>query len=406
MESKLFLTVLDKIIFLLEKHDQKHLIPDLDGLDSQQKDFLLEQLQNIDLQIRENFPKKEQSSSLVCNLSALESCEKILVGDSKLGRKFLSSGKMGCILLAGGEGSRLGFSKPKGMFPLVSLNNKSLFQVFVEKIRAAQNKYQKKFYLALMVNPFTAKQIYSFFEDHHFFGLDKTQIDFFCQEMLPYFDGKGRWRWSSDGKIAVGTEGNGKVFHHFYKSPIYKKWIRLGIKQTSVIPIDNPLAKPFDLSCLGMHLRKDANVTITCIPTKKDKKMGGLVLENGKIKVLEYFYLKDKNIPIYFSNIGIYLIKIETIEQLESRFLPLHKVEKKIPKSQCRNKNRTMAFKHEIFIFDAFYSLGKVCCFESKSKYFVPLKDKCDITKVNNALLSAEKNLIKKLVKKPPKLQV
>lgn len=406
MESKLFLTALDKITLLLEKHDQKHLICDLDGLDSQQKDLLLEQLQNIDFQIEKNSYIENQSSSLEHDLSPLESCEKILVGDSKLGRKFLSSGKMGCILLAGGEGSRLGFSKPKGMFPLVSLNNKSLFQVFVEKIRATQNKYQKKFYLAVMVNPFTAKQIYSFFEDHHFFGLNKTQVDFFCQEMLPYFDAKGKWHWSFDGKIAVGTEGNGRVFHHFYKSPIYKKWMRLGIKQTSVIPIDNPLAKPFDLSCLGMHLRNDANVTIASIPTKKDKKMGGLVLENGKIKVLEYFYLKDKNIPVYFSNIGIYLVKMEIIAEIQSRFLPFHKVQKKIPKPQDRNKNKMVAFKHESFIFDAFYFLDKVCCFESKSKYFVPLKEKSDITKVNNALLLAEKNLLKKLVKKSPKLQV
>lgn len=393
------MTTIGKINTLLEKHSQKHLIHDVEQLTSTELEILLKQLQYIDTCI--NLLDNTQNSEILKwseSFIPLEKCSETLLEDFQIGELVVEKGKVGCVLLAGGEGTRLGYFKPKGMFPMSALNDKSLFQILVEKIRLAQKKYQKKLYLALMVNPITSEKIVSFFEENHFFGLEKNQIDFFLQEMLPFFDENKKWFWKEKGVIAEGTEGNGRIFEHFYKSSIYQKWDKLGIEFASIIPVDNPLVDPFNEQMIGLHQRSKADVTICCIPSKKGENMGGLALVENNIRVLEYVYFGNRQIPTHLSNTGIYLVSLDYIGKIHTKHLPLHKIQKSSP-VWCRESVKNISsYKYEQFIFDAFVFSENVSTYLStEDQCFAPLKDQSDIERINQILIKTDKklNLIK-----------
>lgn len=385
----------NKIIFLLEKYEQKHLIYDLASLCSNEKKDLLIQLSAIDQYSLSNTPLENCTETF----SPLNKCSSITGEDSHLGNKAVKEGRVGIILLAGGEGTRLNFSSPKGMFPISVLKNKSLFQFFCEKIFFAQKKYQKKLYLSVMVNANSQPSIVSFFQEHDFFGLEKNQVDFFCQRTFPFFNEEGKWFWEQKGRIAEGTEGNGGVFAHFYKSPIFQKWKSLQIDTIKILSIDNPLADPFNEKMLGMHKRKNAAVSMCAIPFEIGTKRGGFALVNKTPRILEYLYLEQKNIPISFSNTGIYLVSMDYIHAVFDKSLPLHKISKKTKRWHMGKLTEAFAYKYEKFIFDAFTFTNKIALFEDKKENcFSPLKELKDVEEVKKAMVKKDKKILTKII--------
>jgi len=383
------------IISLLQKYRQEHLIEDISLLNTDEKDSLLKQLKLID----QFYPCLSFSDKIALEepLSPFTRCNQRRDADDRLANRAVQEGRIGIILLAGGEGTRLGFSKPKGMFPISVLKNKTLFQIFSEKIFYAQKKYQKRLYLSVMVNPQSKGLIMSFFKENNFFGLQESQVDFFCQQMTPFFTEENKWFWEKKGKIAEGTEGNGGVFYHFCKSPVFKKWQNLNIDTVNILSIDNPLADPFDEKMLALHIKENADVTMCAIVAEKNKKRGGLAYVNGTARVLEYFYLEQKKLPIFFSNTGIYLVRLCYIAKVFEKPLPLHKVKKKTKKWTV--EERVSAYKYERFIFDAFAFTDRVSVFHGKkNECFSPLKELKDLEVVKEAMVKKDKKILKELL--------
>jgi UDP-N-acetylglucosamine/UDP-N-acetylgalactosamine diphosphorylase len=173
----------------------------------------------------------------------------------KIGLFAFEKGQVGAILIAGGQGSRLNFSGPKGTYPITPVRKKSLFQVFCEKTYFCSKLVQKKIPLAIMTSPLNHEETVAYFKHNQYFSLDEEQVFFFCQKVLPCLDANQKPFLTDPCSIATAPNGNGSLLKLFYQSGIYQKWKEQGIRYLSLNPIDNPLNDPFDFELTGTSSR-------------------------------------------------------------------------------------------------------------------------------------------------------
>ena len=259
--------------------------------------------------------------------------------------------KVGCIILAGGQGSRLGILGPKGTF---SILNKSLFERLCEKAP------QQNFPIAVMTSPLNHQETVDFFAEHQHFG---REVYFFQQEMHPFLDEKKR-----PLKFAPTPNGNGSVFHSFVRSGFADVFAKKGVDLITIVPVENVLADPVDRSLIGYARFMQADATIKCVPREApSESMGAIVEREGRLEVMEYIDL-DPNLGCAYSNTGMMAISLPFFDQMANVDLPIHWVKKLIPGT------KRWGWKGEKFIFDVF-PFGKVAalCYEKKTCY-APLK--------------------------------
>ncbi|MCB1082638.1 MAG: UTP--glucose-1-phosphate uridylyltransferase [Chlamydiia bacterium] len=95
------------------------------------------------------------------------------------------SHQVGILYLAGGQGTRLGFNGPKGCVKLPLKEEKTLFQIHLEKIKEADSV------IAIMTSPLNHEQTRLYLERENFFGLKNVTL--FQQGMENgYPDGNGK----------------------------------------------------------------------------------------------------------------------------------------------------------------------------------------------------------------------
>ena len=204
-------------------HGQGHLVDYLESLQEEDRQTFANSLASI------NFALLEQQRQMI--LSPLEQAAAksdpfdtcFSSGDlncQQVGHQQIKQGKVGCIVLAGGEGSRLGFSGPKGMFPISVIRCKSLFQLLAEKVIAASKQAERLLLIAIMTSPQNDAITRQFFAENGNFGLDDTQLFFFCQRELPFLDSNANLFLDTPTSIAKGPNGNGLCFKHLIEEGI------------------------------------------------------------------------------------------------------------------------------------------------------------------------------------------
>lgn len=305
--------------------------------------------------------------------------------DEKLGKELIAQGRMGCLIVAGGQGTRLRLNGPKGLFPISVIRKKSLFQLFSEKIEAASRQANRPLYTAIMTSPLNHGITLTYFNAHAYFGLWERQLDFFVQNMLPFLDNDGNLFLQKKDALAEGPDGNGSALHNFWNQGLVSKWKDLGIEHLNFILIDNPLADPFDAELLGFHVRNKNDITVKCtLKTHPEEKVGVLVKQAGKVRVIEYSEMNenernqtnaDHTLKHACANISLFCISLSFIEKmcLERMPLPLHAAYKAAP--SLENKEH-MAWKFEHFIFDILSLTDKVqALLYPRERCFAPLKN-------------------------------
>ncbi|MFA6501196.1 MAG: UTP--glucose-1-phosphate uridylyltransferase [Parachlamydiales bacterium] len=379
---------------VLRKNNQKKLADELEKLSFNQKRELIKDIFCLDQIVLKKqkifFSKKGEAglnkTSFEKDSIPYEKENRADIKDLKNGKKVLASSEAACIIMAAGQGSRLGFLGPKGLF---EINKKSLFEHHFEKIIKKQNELNTKLYVSIMTSHLNHDLIYSFLDEKKYFGLEKDQIDFFIQKKAPFLDEKGNWIIDESGSLLQAPDGNGSIFKSFSEADILKKYLNKKIKYISIIPIDNPLCDPFDEKLIGFHKKTKSDVTIKCIERKdQNEKKGAIVSRSGKIKIIEYIYL-DPNLKYKFSNTGIYLLNLSFIDKIKNNNLNYQFVLKRI-----ENDKDIFAYKSESFIFDSFEFSDKInILVDEKQKFYAPLKEKSDISYIEN-LLNLEKTSV------------
>lgn len=400
----------------LKSIDQLHLLDTWSSLTPDQQALLLTQTQQLDSNVLHTQLNALKTSSVnpIPSLEPFHHYSAIGNDEDKArGQELISQGLMGCLIVAGGQGTRLGFNGPKGLFPISLIKHKSLFQLFAEKTLAASKLAKRSLPLAIMTSPLNHEETVNFFKENHFFGLQVSQVDFFSQGLLPFLDRDGKLFFDKEPIIAQGPNGNGFSLHHFYSSGLWKQWNKNGIRYLNYILVDNPLADPFDAELLGAHYRKESEITVKCtLKQNANEKVGVLVSSQDKVRVVEYSEMPenekkatnlDGSLRHSCANLSLFCFSMDFIQSVaEKGLMPLHPVLKKVGVGK-----EMTAWKFESYIFDLLPLAKKVhALLYPRESCFAPLKNlegEDSVYTVQQALLKSDQRILSKITGiKPP----
>jgi UDP-N-acetylglucosamine/UDP-N-acetylgalactosamine diphosphorylase len=283
-------------------------------------------------------------------VAAAEVFEPVLEADpasptwAPLGIHRLTQGTVASLILAGGQGSRLGASVPKALVIVTPDGAKTLLELHLEKIQQASILHQTKIPCAIITSPENHDVIAQFLKTK---GLEELAT-LVMQNEAPFLDDDGNWILREDGKLAKGPDGNGYALHLLQKNGILKEWRAAGIQEITLVPIDNPLADPVDPVLIGYHVAHPADVTLKVITRHNpEEKVGIIVRKNGHVAVQEYSELPS-SLPkqTCLAHIGLFALSLDFAERVSKEELPWHLARKQDPAS------KQLVWKFERFIFD------------------------------------------------------
>jgi UDP-N-acetylglucosamine/UDP-N-acetylgalactosamine diphosphorylase len=387
----------DDLRQLLKQTGQDHVLTVFDRLPQAERGPLAELLRAIDLrQLRRLYDQRDHSYA-VPPPEKIAPVPVIRMGEDeaearRLGVAALDAGEVAALIVAGGQGSRLGFEHPKGMFPVGPVTKKPLFQIHAEKVLALRRRHRKPIPFLVMTSDATHAETLAFFAEHRFFGLPREEVFFFQQGTMPALDlATGRLLFESPGKLFSGPNGHGGTLTALADSGLLDQLRGRGIKQIFYFQVDNPLVKVADPVFLGHHLKADAEVSSKIIPKlSPTDKLGNFVQVDGRCTIIEYSDLPEAlakatdehgKLRLWAGSPAIHWFAVDflaRITQGETR-LPFHVARKKVPyfaDGQVVKPEKENALKFEMFIFDALPMADRWTVVEtSRREEFEPLKN-------------------------------
>lgn len=390
---------------LLKKHDQGHLLAFWGQLKPAQKRDLAAQIQELDFTKIDdwvaNYVKKSSYPSFPADFKPANFYSREPYNTEqkhkyaqarRLGRELIAAGKVAAFVVAGGQGTRLGFSGPKGNFPISPIKNKTLFQISAEKITAVSQRYQATCPWYVMTSPLNYAETTEVFRSNDYYGLNAEDVFIFQQGTLPNFSFDGRILMSDKDTIACSPDGHGGSLKALYKSGAIKDMKRRGVEIISYFQVDNPLINIFDPLFVGLHVLGEAEMSSKAlIKIKPKEKVGNFCLVDGKITVIEYSDLPDEHaerrnpdgsLVFGLGSIAIHIINRIFVEKLNSGgiSLPLHRAVKKIPyideKGKLIKPSEPNGVKLESFVFDALPLASKSIILQTlREQEFAPVKN-------------------------------
>ncbi|KAK4754343.1 hypothetical protein SAY87_002447 [Trapa incisa] len=316
----------------------------------------------------------------------------------KTGLKAISQGKLAVLLLAGGQGTRLGSSDPKGCFNIGLPSGKSLFQIQAERIFRVQKLASQTvnegsvacppIHWYIMTSPFTDETTRKFFETNKYFGLEASQVTFFQQGTIPCVSKDGRFIMETPFKIAKAPDGNGGVYSALRCQKLLEDMAARGVKYIDCYGVDNALVRVADPTFLGYFMEKGVSAAAKVVRKAYPQEKVGVFVRRGKggpVTVVEYSELDPSmtseinqetgRLRYCWSNICLHMFTLDFLKQVADGLEKdgiYHLAEKKIPSVH----GQTMGLKLEQFIFDAFPYAPSTALFEVvREEEFAPVKN-------------------------------
>jgi UDP-N-acetylglucosamine/UDP-N-acetylgalactosamine diphosphorylase len=309
------------------------------------------------------------------------------------GEDLLRGGQVGILLVAGGQGSRLGFSGPKGCLPVGPISNRTLFEIHAGKIFKLRERYGAALPWYIMTSRANDAASRAFFEEHDFFGLPPADVRFFPQSMLPAFDAGGRLILEEKHRVFESPNGHGGVFAAFAESGGLEDARQRGLDHIFHFQVDNPLMRVADPLFMGLHALAGAEMSSKVLAkTGPGEKLGVVVLEGGRPRVIEYSDLSaaeaelrdEQGELVYWAgSIAIHAFSLEFLDRIcgdrgdGGVHLPYHLARKRVPAVDAEgNKCEVEARKAELFVFDALPFAGSFLNLEvMREREFAPIKN-------------------------------
>lgn len=318
----------------------------------------------------------------------------------KTGLEAIKQCKVGAILLAGGQGTRLGFNKAKGMFNVGLTKELYIFEQLIANLKKVTDAAGVYVPLYIMTSEKNDTDTRAFFEEHAYFGYDKNFVKFFVQEMVPAVDFDGNVLVESEDSLAMSPNGNGGWFSSMIKAGLDQDLKAKGVEWLNVFAVDNVLQQIADPVFVGAVM-ESGRVSGAKVVRKADphEKVGAMCLEDGKPSIVEYYELTDEmaeaknpngSLQYGFGVILNYLFRVDKLFAIADKQMPLHIVEKKVPyideNGNAIKPETPNAFKFETLILDMVYLMDDCLPVEvDRRKEFAPIKNATGTDSVESA---------------------
>lgn len=392
------------LIELLARHEQSHLLQFCGDLSESQAEQLFAQLYAIDWP---QISKLTRSRDKTIDWSELarraEPPPAITLDRSKssisldqaigAGEQALRDGKVGFILVAGGQGTRLGFDLPKGLFPIGPISGRTLLQMHCDRLLGMSRRYGSQIPMYVMTSAATDSATRKYLAAEDRCGLSDDQLCIFCQGMMPAVDAQtGKVLLSEKHSVALSPDGHGGLVAALQASGILESAAERGIEYFYYAQIDNPLAKVCQPDLLGYHLLTQSQMTTQVVQKRfAEEKVGNVVAIDGRVQIIEYSDLPDDvaqqrnsdgTLRFWAGNIAIHVFDRSFLQSVveSANGLPFHRAHKKVPfidtHGQLIEPLEPNAIKYERFVFDLLPIAQRAIVVEdAAAEVFAPVKN-------------------------------
>lgn len=395
---------------LLSEYNQEHILKYYDELNENQRCELLRQIESIDFTLLDALKDKSSDNKGKIEPISAVTIEDIANNSDKYlntGISAIKAGKVAAVLLAGGQGTRLGFDKPKGMFNIGKTKELYIFQCLVNNLMDVVKLTGTWIPFVIMTSEKNNKDTVEFFKKHNYFGYNSEYVSFFIQDMAPSVDFEGKIYMEDKDKISSSPNGNGGWFSSLVRSGIFDNLRAQGVEWLNVFAVDNVLQRIADPRFIGAVIatgsESGSKVVSKAAP---EEKVGVMCLEDEKPSIIEYYELTKEMTYQLFDNgqlayrYGVilnYLFHMDRLVEINKEKMPVHIVDKKIPymdeNSNFITPDKPNGYKFETLILDMIH-FNKTCLpYEvERNKEFAPVKNKEGVDSVDSARELLEEN--------------
>ena len=391
---------IEKAIEKLEKYGQDHVVQIMNHFTEEEKEKISDQIleMNFDMikSLYEELTKNE--SRFGSNIEPITALRKDKISEEELsritsvGEDIIKSGKFAVATMSGGQGTRLGFNKPKGMFKIdVEPEPKYLFEIVCDTLKRANKEYNTIIPWYIMTSQENNDDIVNFFEEEDYFGYPKSEVMFFKQGQMPLISEEGKLLVGENKLIKEASDGNGGIFHSMKIGGCLDDMKKRGVKWLFIGSIDNVLLQMADPCLIGLAEEKGVKIaTKSILKNSPTERVGVICKKDGKVAVMEYSEIpeeyseavdNDGELLYGESHVMCNLFRLDLLESIADEKFIYHKAHKKNSyldlDGNVVKPEEPNSFKFEMFIFDSFEFVNDIAILRGKREEdFAPVKNK------------------------------
>jgi UDP-N-acetylglucosamine/UDP-N-acetylgalactosamine diphosphorylase len=357
---------------LLKECGQEHLLAHWGRLDAKGRKALLAQISTIDpasvarcaKALAAGAETPDSSKGTAPKVTVLKGAK--FAAAVAAGEKELRAGRVAVLLVAGGQGSRLGYDGPKGCYSIGPITGRPLFWFHARKVLARSRRYGAAIPFYVMTSEANNAATVECFKKNGYFGLDPKDVFFFTQGMWPGMTKDGKIILDAPGHVFMSPDGHGGLLAALKRSGALADMKKRGVKSVFFFQVDNPLVEVADPAFIGHHVLTGSEYSLKLCAKREPKEKVGMPMKFGRTyRMVEYSEMtdeqcnrRDKDGKLYFlyGSPAIHVFDRAFLEREASKDMPLHLAFKKIPfvneKGQTVKPSEPNGYKFEKFIFD------------------------------------------------------
>lgn len=378
----------------LSRRGQSQLLDYYEELDEEKRRILLDEIENVNFSVVKDIAKESKKKKLgkirPIEAITLEKIAKKKAEYAEEGLRLLRENKVGAVLLAGGQGSRLGYDKPKGMFDIGETRPLYIFEILMNNVKEVAGVAGRCFPLFVMTSADNYSETVGFFAEHGYFGYPKDKIHFYRQDTEPACDFDGKIFLSEKHRVSQSPNGNGGWYSSLINNGLNRVLEREGVEWLNVFGVDNVLQKICDPAFIGAtSLSRTFCGAKVVKKTEPEEKVGLFCELDGKPSVVEYYEMPPelaqkrtrKGELVYrYGVILNYLFNVHVLNATLSWKLPYHHAVKAIThveNGEIVKPTEPNGYKFESLIVDMVKYMGSCLAYEvEREKEFAPVKNK------------------------------